>query len=184
MQNIHSYTSSPGSMDDGDLVTVTGFVKWFNEIKGFGFVTPDDGAGDVFLHLSCLRSAGYENAPEGAKVTLEAVRRPKGLQAVRILSMDVSGSPHKERSTVRAPFARKSAYVVEAEGDFFMATVKWFNAIKGYGFVSQGEGHPDIFVHIEVLRRQGMADLQPGQTVKVRVGHGPKGPQVAEIALS
>ena len=72
---------------------------------------------------------------------------------------------------------------MEAEGEFFDATAKWFNAEKGYGFVTRGEGTPDVFVHIKALRRVGIEELLPGQSLRVRVGQGPKGPQVAEIEI-
>ena len=70
---------------------------------------------------------------------------------------------------------------IVAEGDFLDATVKWFNPAKGYGFITQGEGTPDIFVHMETLRHIGISQLTRGQAVRVRIGQGPKGPQVAEI---
>ena len=174
--------------------TITGTVKWFNAVKGFGFVSPSDGSGDVFLHLSCLRQAGYESVDEGASIVCEIAHRPKGMQAVRVIQIDMSTA---ERSQAprrpmrpRAPSALAAGGppgrfpAIEATGDFLPAIVKWFNPIKGYGFVSGGDGEQDIFVHMEVLRRQGIGELQPGQAVLVRIGQGPKGPQVADIQLA
>lgn len=163
-------------------VVINGTVKWFNAVKGFGFICPNDGTGDVFLHLSCLRDAGYDSVPEGAGIVCEAVQRPKGMQAVRVIELD-SSSATARRSAPRQ--AASGAHSVPAgEGDFLAATVKWFNPVKGYGFVSCGEGTQDVFVHMEVLRRAEMNELEPGQVVRIRVGQGSKGPQVAEIQRS
>ena len=188
--------SDHGDVDGGDAATttITGTVKWFNAVKGFGFVMPSDGSGDVFLHLSCLRQAGYESVDEGASIVCEVAHRPKGMQAVRVVSVS---SPQGGRPAPspgkRPPRPMNSGFgagpgparfpQVVAEGDFMPATVKWFNPVKGYGFVSRGDGMQDIFVHMEVLRRQGISELQAGQPVLVRIGQGPKGPQVAEIQL-
>jgi CspA family cold shock protein len=210
-----------GGFGDAEIVKISGKVKWFNSVKGFGFVSPDDNSGDVFLHLSCLRQAGYESIEEGSTLLLEVAKRPKGMQAVRVLSVDTStaapsgagpggGFGDRGPRPPRQPrfggddrgfgggdrFGDRGARggfgadrggprfpSVTAQGDFFEAKVKWFNAVKGYGFVSRGEGDQDIFVHMEVLRREGINELQPGQSVRVRVGQGPKGPQVAEIRM-
>ncbi len=173
-----------GSEDlEAETFEVTGTVKWFNTVKGFGFVTPSDGKGDVFLHLSALRQAGFDGVDQGATIVCEVVQRPKGLQAVRVVNLDASTAEPVERRPARSDMAspHRRETPVLAEGDFLDATVKWFNPNKGYGFITQGEGTRDIFVHMETLRRVGITHLRRGQNVRVRVGQGPKGPQVAEI---
>src|SRR3974377_2105555 len=76
------------------LIEISGVIKWFDVSKGFGFIVPDNGMADVLLHVTCLRRDGYQPAHEGARIVVEAVQRPKGLQAFRILSMDESTAVH------------------------------------------------------------------------------------------
>jgi len=161
-----------------EAVQVIGSVKWFDLAKGYGFITPSDGAqGDVLLHQSCVRQSGFKAAYEGARVVCEAVQSPKGLQARRVITLDNSTAAQQPASLQRA-----ARYLTEPKGPSFDATVKWFNRGKGYGFVSRGPDTPDIFVHMEMLRRSGMRELKQGQKVRVRVGDGPKGELAAEIA--
>ena len=174
----------PGPDALGDLVneagsTVTelsGVIKWFDVSKGYGFIVPDGGMADVLLHVTCLRRDGYQTAYEGARVVCEALVRPKGMQALRILSMDESTAVHP----TEMPPARTHVTVSPTSG-LERAQVKWFNRLRGFGFLTRGEGTPDIFVHMETLRRFGLAELRPGQFVLVRFGPGPKGMMAAEV---
>lgn len=176
-----------GTLDDGawidearqdtaiDVVEVIGTVKWFDVSKGFGFIVPDNGMADVLLHVTCLRRDGYQTAFEGARVVCEALNRPRGLQAFRIISMDNSKAIHPAEAPARTHVQ------VEPTSGLEKAEVKWFNRIRGYGFLTCGPGTPDIFIHMETLRQFGMSELQPGQTVMVRFGPGPKGMMAAEV---
>lgn len=164
-------------MEPDSALTVAGQVKWFDAHKGYGFIAMADGTGDVLLHQTCVRQSGFQQAVEGASVVCEAVKGPRGLQASKVLSLD--------NSTAQVVLfqAGASRYVAEPRGAPFEAVVRWFNRAKGYGFVSRGPGTPDIFVHMEALRRGHIRELHEGQKVRVRVGDGPRGVLVAEISL-
>jgi len=158
---------------------IIGEVKWFDSAKGYGFIKPSSGVqGDILLHQTCVRQSGFKVAYEGARVVCEAVQGPKGLQARRLLSLDNSTAQAGEAADHRA-----SRYAAEPRGPAFDATVKWFNRGKGYGFVSRGPDTPDVFVHMETLRRNGIRELRQGQRVRVRAGDGPKGSLAAEITI-
>lgn len=159
-----------------DVIEVAGTIKWFDVAKGFGFIVPDSGLPDVMLHVTCLRRDGYQTAYEGARVVCEVLDRPSGLQAFRILSMDESTAVHPSQ----LPPSRTHVQVTPTSG-LVAAEVKWFNRVRGYGFLRSQDVGEDVFIHMETLRRFGITELRPGQIVMVRYGRGAKGLMVAEI---
>jgi CspA family cold shock protein len=159
-----------------DLVEITGVIKWFDVAKGFGFIIPDNGMQDVLVHVTCLRRDGYQTVLEGARVVALIQKRDRGYQAFRILSMDQSTAVHPSQM----PPVKTHVQVTPTSG-LERVLVKWFNRTKGFGFLTRGDGTEDIFIHMETLRRFGLTELRPGQTVLVRFGDGDKGLMAAEI---
>ncbi|RYE50951.1 MAG: cold-shock protein [Hyphomicrobiales bacterium] len=162
--------------DPVDLIEITGLIKWFDVAKGFGFIVPDNGQPAILLHVTCLRRDGYQTILEGTRVVALIQKRDRGYQAFRILSMDTSTAVHPSQ----LPPVRTHVQVTPSSG-LERVIVKWFNRTKGFGFLTRGEGTEDIFVHMETLRRYGITELRPGQSVLVRFGDGDKGLMAAEI---
>jgi cold shock protein len=125
--------------------------------------------------VSCLRRDGFQTAYEGSRIICDVVKTAKGLQAARIRGMDDS-------TAIRpAQLPQRTRVAVVAEGGWEKAVVKWFNRLRGFGFLTRAPGTPDIFVHMETLRSWGFTELQPGQTVLVRYGRGANGLMAAEL---
>lgn len=187
----------PGAGFGGDAMApsapagppVDAVVKWFKSDKGFGFVELSDGAGDAFLHINALQSAGYETVPPGSKLKVVVGQGAKGAQVTRVLEVDTStaqeqrggmGGGARSFDSPRAP--RRAPDVSQAID--VSGKVKWFDDTKGFGFVASNDGGKDVFVHISVLRPSGIAHLAEGQAVSMRVVDTPKGREAVAISLA
>jgi CspA family cold shock protein len=152
---------------------VSGRVSWYDDAKGYGCVAPDDNGEHILLHVTALRASGYCTAKEGARIECLVLRRPNRRQAFQILSMDESTAETRPR--------KRRPELVKDVGDWEVAHVKWLNRIRGFGFLTRGEGTPDIFFHRDLTQAAGLTELRPGDMVQVRWGRGAKGPMAAEL---
>lgn len=162
---------------------VDAVVKWFKGDKGFGFVELSNGAGDAFLHIGALQSAGYETVPPGAKLKVHVGSGAKGAQVTRVLEVDTAGAQDRApqrsfdspRPVRRAPDPSTAVAIT--------GKVKWFDDTKGFGFVASNDGGKDVFVHISILGPAGLSHLAEGQPVNMRVVDTPKGREALSISL-
>ena len=153
----------------------SGTVKWFDGTRGYGFVVPEDGEGDILVHFSVLRDHGRRTLPEGARIECLAVRRERGRQASEILSIDLSGCDAQPPRRSSHDHADPDQLAEEA-GEFEPVTVKWFNRLKGYGFLIRESEDQDVFVHMETVRRSGLPEIETGEMLRARIADGRKGP--------
>jgi CspA family cold shock protein len=167
-----------------EMSPVTGRVKWFDATRGFGFLVSDEVDGDVLIHFSVLREHGRRSVPEGAVIECVPVRLERGLQARKILSIDLSTAlPQQSRSSIPSAERSDRKALADAAGEFEPVEVKWFNRVRGYGFVKRSEdaGSGDVFVHMETVRNARLGDLQPGQRLQARIASSEKGLTAVEL---
>lgn len=182
--------SGPMSADNDEIPdgrACVGRVKWFDATRGFGFLVSEAIDGDILIHFSILKEHGRRSLPEGATIECIAAKLDRGLQARKILSIDVSTALPMPARPVHAAGERADRQALaDAAGEYELVEVKWFNRVKGYGFLNrpgEGEDGEDIFVHMETLRQSELVDLEPGQIVEARIAEGRKGLTVVELRL-
>lgn len=160
-----------------DGTRVSGTVKWFDPSKGFGFVVANEGGPDILLHANVLRNFGQSSVADSAGIEVIVQETARGIQAVEVLA--IAPPPGEEPDD-----HEMSSEIVEAV-DLSLplepARVKWFDKAKGFGFANVFGRDEDIFLHVEVLRRSGLADLQPGEAVSLRVTDGKRGRMAMQV---
>ena len=173
--------------NDPEMDAIVGRVKWFDATRGFGFLVSEQLEGDVLLHFSVLREHGRRSVPEGATIECVPIRLDRGLQAKKVLSIDTSTAlPQPVRSSIPASERADRKALSESAGAFEPVEVKWFNRVRGYGFVKRPDeaGGEDVFVHMETVRISHLPELQPGQHLEARIAPSGKGLTAVELRES
>jgi CspA family cold shock protein len=166
----------------GDASRLAGKIKWFNRSKGFGFIVPNDGSGDIFLPLAALERFGHSEAPDGASIVFDWIQGPKGRAVAQVIDLDLStAAPRAPREN---RFRRSEGNDDDAGATEQMdGVVKWYDPARGFGFILPNDGSKDIFVHVTALRRSGIETLEPGQPVRMMVAQARRGREASSIEL-
>ena len=154
---------------------IRGHVKWFDTVKGFGFLVVNDNSGDVLLHANVLRNFGRSSVTEGTIIEFELQDTEKGRQVSIIHEISnpiFYGNEEKNKDSKAEDFYEK---------DVKPARVKWFDKSKGYGFANIFNSSEDVFLHMEVLKNNGFADLQPGEAIAIQIVEGERGKMAKAI---
>ena len=156
---------------------VHGQVKWFDPAKGFGFIVAEDGGGDILLHANVLRNFGQSSVADGAGIEVTVQETARGVQALEVLNIQ---PPEGASMHVNEDLADMTAAEIDSQ-PLEPARIKWFDKAKGFGFGNVFGRPEDVFIHVEVLRRSGLADLQPGEAVALRIVEGKRGRMATQV---
>ncbi len=154
------------------LSTVKMHLKWFNGAKGFGFLVPDEGNFDAFLHITTLQQAGLHSIGEGAILMCEVFQGDKGCQVREIIEVLDKGAA----STI--PVIDEETGTVTMGG-----LVKWYKPEKGFGFIIPDDGMKDVFIHKTLLDKLEIPELEAGQRVNVTLKFVDKGREAVDIKI-
>lgn len=163
--------------DNDKAPELIGHVKWFDPAKGFGFIVSEEAKGDVLLHANVLRNFGQSSVADGAGIRVRVQSTARGVQAVEVLEI----SPPTGASVALVEGDAAGSGLDLTGLPLEPARVKWFDKDKGFGFANVFGRPEDVFIHIEVLRVSGFADLQGGEAVGLRVTEGRRGRMAVQV---
>nr|WP_239113259.1 cold shock domain-containing protein [Shimia biformata] len=164
--------------NDKTCERIAGRVKWFDPVKGFGFVVVEGVSQDILLHANVLRNFGQSSVADGAGIEIAMQDTDRGKQATEIFRIEPPESPAESALEDLRDLDQDAIRAAALEP----ARVKWFDKTRGFGFANVFGSTDDVFVHVEVLRRSGLADLQPGEALAMRVIDGKRGRMATEVA--
>lgn len=164
--------------NDTSSEIVTGSIKWFDPVKGFGFVVCDNDMPDILLHANVLRNYGQSSVADNATIRIRVQKTARGYQAIEVLSVVPPEPPEPGGSGFLMPVADAELEACE----LLPARVKWFDAAKGFGFANTFGNNRDVFIHIDLLRRSGLAGLMPGEAIAIKVVDGDRGRMAIEVS--
>ena len=162
--------------EQDDVRRILGQVKWFDPVKGFGFVLADEGGPDILLHANVLRNYGQGSVADNAGIEISVQKTDRGVQAVEVHVIHPPVIDDADGTDIDGPERIDDSGVALEPG-----RVKWFDKGKGFGFANVFGDDEDIFLHVEVLRRSGFADLQPGEAIGVKVVDGERGRMASSV---
>jgi CspA family cold shock protein len=165
------------SQEDEVMQTVHGRVKWFDPGKGFGFIVSDDADVDILLHANVLRNFGQGSVADNAGIVVRVQRTQRGVQAVEVLRIEPPEG-------AVFPLSEEAGLVLDIDIQTLPlepARVKWFDKSKGFGFANVFGRADDVFIHAEVLRVSGFADLGAGEAVALRIVEGRRGRMAVQV---
>ncbi len=152
-----------------------GIVKFFNPQKGFGFIVRDDGGEDVFVHISAVEQAGLTDLADGQPLEFTLVDRGGRVSATNLridgepMAVERSGGGASRDDAGGSGGGRESGPQRQLTGEKASGTVKFFNAMKGFGFIQRDDGQPDAFVHISAVERAGIPTLNEGDRLEFEI---------------
>lgn len=163
--------------DEEVMQIVHGRVKWFDPTKGFGFIVSDESEADILLHANVLRNYGQGSVADGAGIVVRVQKTQRGVQAVEVVRIDPPEG-------VVFPLADEAGEMLGSDIlalPMEPARVKWFDKGKGFGFANVFGRGEDVFIHAEVLRVSGFADLGAGEAVALRIIEGKRGRMAVQV---